>query len=146
MLFVHTGHANFLFNPCSIFKECCFQFFVFSFDFPCSHWKGEFPTFPFYTIWNILACFTFQKVHLIVGNGLLYPRGSTRFEFQRIKYSQEYSLKKLLVTLLSKILCGCVTLFQVEKHCLVYQINVRERLGCNLTPQTYSNYEGVVEL
>ena len=56
----------------------------------------------------------------------LYPHGNTEFEFQRMKVFQDSGLKSVLTTLLSKIMWGYVTLFQIEKYQLVYWINVRE--------------------
>ena len=47
--------------------------------------------------------------------------------FKEWKYSQDYSLKMVLNTLVSKIVCGYVTLFQLEKYRLIYWINVREQ-------------------
>ena len=46
--------------------------------------------------------------------------------FKELNNSRGYSLKKMLITILSKILCGRVALFQLEKYRLVYWINVRE--------------------
>ena len=46
--------------------------------------------------------------------------------FKELNNSRSYSLKKMLITILSKILCGRVALFQLEKYWLVYWINVRE--------------------
>ena len=46
--------------------------------------------------------------------------------FKELNNSRGYSLKKMLITILSKILCGRVVLFQLEKYRLVYWINVRE--------------------
>ena len=46
--------------------------------------------------------------------------------FKELNNSRGYSLKKMLITILSKILCGRVALFQLEKYWLVYWINVRE--------------------
>ena len=56
----------------------------------------------------------------------LYPHGNTEFEFQRMKVFQGSGLKNVLTFLLSKIMWGYVTLFQIEKYQLVYWINVRE--------------------
>ena len=39
--------------------------------------------------------------------------------FKEIKFSQDASLKRLLITLLSKIASGCVTFFQIENYRLV---------------------------
>ena len=69
----------------------------------------------------------FLKVLLIIGN---------RFLISMWKYwiwismneiiLRTTALKWLLITILSKIECGQVTLLQVEKYWLVYWINVRE--------------------
>ena len=50
--------------------------------------------------------------------------------FKEWKYSQDYRLKRVLITLLSKIVCGRVTLFY-----LVYWISVREWPKYTLTSQ-----------
>ena len=44
-----------------------------------------------------------------------------------MKVFSEFQLEKGMITLLSKIVCGRVTLFQIEKYRLVYWMNVRER-------------------
>ena len=46
--------------------------------------------------------------------------------FREWKYSRDYSLKRVLITFVSTIVCGRVTLFQLEKYGLVYWKNVRE--------------------
>ena len=52
--------------------------------------------------------------------------------FEEWKYSQDYILKKVLITLLSKIVFGCVFLFH-----LVYWISVREWPKYTLTSQQF---------
>ena len=45
--------------------------------------------------------------------------------FKEEKYSPDYSLKKVLITLLSKIVCELSLCFSQKKYRLVYWINVR---------------------
>ena len=52
--------------------------------------------------------------------------------FEEWKYSQDYILKKVLITLLSKIVYGCVFLFS-----LVYWISVREWPKYTITSQQF---------
>ena len=57
--------------------------------------------------------------------------------FKEWKYSQDCSLKKELITLLSKIVCWRVTLFQLEKYQLVFWMNVTEWPKYTLTSQQF---------
>ena len=52
--------------------------------------------------------------------------------FKEWKYSQDCSLKRVLITFLSKLMCGRVTLFH-----FVYWISVREWSKCILTSQQF---------
>ena len=54
-----------------------------------------------------------------------------------MKVFQDSGLKSVLTTLLSKIMWGYVTLFQIEKYQLVYWINVREWHKYTPTPQQF---------
>ena len=56
--------------------------------------------------------------------------------FKKWKYSQDYSLERVVITLLSKIVYG-MSLFQLEKYRLVYWINVREWTKYTLTSQQF---------
>ena len=57
--------------------------------------------------------------------------------FKEWKYFQDCSLKRVLINLPSKIVCGRVTLFQLKKYQLVYLINVRELPKYTLTSQQF---------
>ena len=47
--------------------------------------------------------------------GFYYPCENTEFEFQRMKVFPGLHLERVLITVLSKIVCGRATWFQLEK-------------------------------
>lgn len=51
-----------------------------------------------------------------LGLGSSYLCGNAEFEFLRMKVFLGFQFEKVLINLLSKIACGHVTLFQVEKY------------------------------
>ena len=115
------------------------------------HWQGRFLLYPFNAIWKTLVCFTSptRGVEIISKYFLVWLWTATQFntfghrelvfnihveipnlKFKEWKYSQDYRLKRVLITLLSKIVCGRATLFH-----LVYWVSVREWPKHNLTSQ-----------
>ena len=123
------------------------------------HRQGRLLLYPFNAIWKTLACFTFstRSVEIISKYFLVWLWTATQFNtsknemafghiewvfniqeeipnlnLKEWKYYQDYSLKRVLITLLSKIVCGCVTLFH-----LVYWISVREWPKHTLTSQKF---------
>ena len=99
---------------------------------PSPQWDGRFLPYPFNVVWKTLACLNFSSrgrnnfhiflsltvnydsvwhlSFLIEGTPghrklFLYPRGNIELDFKEWKYSQDYSLKRALITLLSEIVC-----------------------------------------
>ena len=66
-----------------------------------------------------------------------YPNGNAELEFNRLKVFSGLQLERVLITLLSKIICGHVTWFQLKKYQLVYWINGREWSKYTLAAQQF---------
>ena len=73
------------------------------------------------------------KVLLVIWEWIFnIPLEIPNMNFEEWKYSQDKILKKVLITQLSKVFCGCVFLFH-----LVYWISVREWPKYTLTSQQF---------
>ena len=66
-----------------------------------------------------------------------YPHENAELEFNRMKVFVGLQLERVLITLLSKIICGHITWFQSEKYQLVYWINGREWSKYSLAAQQF---------
>ena len=116
---------------------------------PSPHWKERFIPYVFNAIWKTMACFFFPSQGLEIISTYLLVRWDlwlrlvigNRFLVSTWKYwiwiwKNESILRTAAWdTFLSKIVCGCVTLFQLEKYRLVYWINAREWPKHTLTSQ-----------
>ena len=105
---------------------------------PCPHWEGRFLPYPSNDIWKTWACFSFSsrdveiistyfsvwlwtvtqfntpksemslKLLLVMGNEFLISTWKYRIESQEMKVFSGLQLEMVLITLLSKSVCGRV--------------------------------------
>ena len=59
------------------------------------------------------------------------------FNFKEWNYSQHYSLKRVLITLLSKIMSGLSLCFRLKKYRLVYWMNMKDWPKYTLTSKQF---------